>query len=164
MLEKARPQPPAQILAPRVKQRCRLLPKSVTAREIILADGEPILIASDIAKPPRNSIETGPYLVLVAIGTDQKTKGYAALSAYAQPILNGHHFIPVQTTRERQLVALALRLQWQLRAAGVASIIEKPTFDIDTPGGFCRLLRPHTAHSARFRHCRPDIGNCREPM
>ena len=74
----------------------------------------------------------------MAVGTDQKTRGYAALSAYAQPILNGHHFIPVQTTRERQLLALVLKLQWQLRDAGIASMIEKPTFDVDTPDGFCR--------------------------
>lgn len=115
-----------------------LYAKAVTAREIILVEGEPILVASDISKPPRKHIDAGPYLVLVAIGTDQKTKGYAALSAYAQPILNGHHFIPVQTTRERQLLALVLKLQWQLRDAGIASVIEKPTFDVDTPDGFCR--------------------------
>ena len=115
-----------------------LYAKAVTAREIILADGDPILVASDISKPPRKHIDAGPYLVLVAVGTDQKTRGYAALSAYAQPILNGHHFIPVHTTRERQLLALVLKLQWQLRDAGIASMIEKPTFDVDTPDGFCR--------------------------
>ena len=75
----------------------------------------------------------------MAVGTDQKkTKGYAALSGYAQQILNGHHFIPVQTTRERQLLALVLKLQWQLRDAGVALMVERPRFDVDPPDGFYR--------------------------
>lgn len=44
----------------------------------------------------------------------------------------------MQTTRERQLLALVLKLQWQLCDAGIASMIEKPTFDVDTADGFCR--------------------------
>ena len=111
---------------------------SVSRREILLADGDPIIVASDIVKPAAKKVDRGPYLVLIAIGEHAQARGYAPVRAYAQPIQDGRHFSPVDSNAERQLMALLMKLQWPLNEAGISVRIKKPVFDIDTDLGPCR--------------------------
>lgn len=110
----------------------------VTRREIFVDDDEPILVATDIQKPPARSIDHGPYLVMVAIGDHPQARGFAPMRAYAQPIHDGHHFAAVESVAERSLLALLLDLQWALRERRIDLRIKKPVFDIETELGHCR--------------------------
>ena len=109
--------------------------KAVSRREIVTADGEPIVVAADIARPSRGE---GPFLVIIAIGFDPVIRGYAPLRAYAQPILDGHHFLPVASSAERALVGHLLALQRPFHRNGVDLRLKKPVFDIVTEFGPCR--------------------------
>lgn len=110
--------------------------KDVSGKRIIFADGEPIEVASPIAKPAGKMVDRSPYLVLVAIGDHDS--GYAPIRAYAQPIVDGRRFLPVDSNNERILTNQLLALQWTLHERGIATRIKKPVFDIDTPQGPCR--------------------------
>ncbi|MDO6414356.1 hypothetical protein Q4F19_08185 [Sphingomonas sp. BIUV-7] len=111
---------------------------SVTRREIILPEADPIIIASDIVKPAAKKVERGPYLVLVAIGEHAQARGYAPVRAYAQPVQDGRHFSPIHSNAERALQELLMRLQWLLNDKGISTRIKKPVFDLDTELGPCR--------------------------
>lgn len=111
---------------------------SVTRREIVLAEGDPIIVASDIVKPAAKRVERGPYLVLVAIGEHAQARGYAPVRAYAQPVQDGRHFSPVDSNAERDLMQLLMKLQWDLDAQGISTRIKKPVFDLETDLGPCR--------------------------
>jgi hypothetical protein len=110
----------------------------VTRREIFVDDDEPILVATDIQKPPARQIDQGPYLVMVAIGDHPQARGFAPVRAYAQPIHDGHHFAAVDHVAERRMLALLLDLQWRLRERQIDLRIKKPVFDIETELGHCR--------------------------
>ena len=109
--------------------------RHVGTREIITADGVAVTVATDIARPPKTE---GPFLVIVAIGFDPVARGYAPLRAYAQPILDGHHFLPVTSSAERQLAGHLLALQRPLHRNGIDLRLKKPVFDIVTEFGPCR--------------------------
>ena len=115
-----------------------LFAQSVTRREIRTVDAEPIIVASDIAKPAARMIDHGPYLVFVAIGHLAQAHGYAPVRAYAQPIQNGRQFVPVDSSAERAFLAILLDLQWSLQRSGIATRIKKPILDEETGLGPCR--------------------------
>ncbi len=109
--------------------------RHVGTREIVPAFGEPIAVATDIARPANVD---GPFLVLVAIGHDPALRGYAPLRAWAQPILDGHHFLPVASSTERLLLGHLVALQRRLHRAQTDLRVKKPLFDIVTEFGPCR--------------------------
>ena len=109
--------------------------QSVGRREIILKDQEPILVATDITRPPTKAIANGPYLVLVAIGAHAQARGLAPVRAYAQPILGGRHFVPLFAEAERALFAQLQRLQWDAAGHKLALRIKRPLFDAETDLG-----------------------------
>ncbi len=115
-----------------------LFARTVTRREVDLGDDDPIVITSDIAKPAQRMIDRGPYLVLIAIGQHPQARGLAPVRAYAQPVLNGRQFVPVDSNAERSFLSILLDCQWPLNNAGIASRIKKPLFDIETDAGPCR--------------------------
>ena len=110
--------------------------QDVSGTRIIFAEGDAIEVMSPIAKPAGKMVDRAPYLVLVAIG--RHVNGYGAIRAYAQPIVDGRHFIPVDSNNERILTNQLLALQWRLHERGIATRIKKPVFDIETPQGPCR--------------------------
>lgn len=110
----------------------------VSRRELQVGSGEPVFIASDIVKPAAKHVDRGPYLAIVAIGYHAQARGYAAVRAYAQPVLDGRHFVPIDSNAERAMLALLLKMQWSARERGVLFRIKKPVFDIETDLGPCR--------------------------
>ncbi len=115
-----------------------LYARTVTRRVVDLGNGDPIVITSDVVKPPQRMIDRGPYLVLIAIGQHPQARGLAPVRAYAQPVLNGRQFIPVDSNAERHFLSVLLDCQWKLHDAGIASRIKKPLFDLVTDEGPCR--------------------------
>jgi hypothetical protein len=115
-----------------------LYAQTVSRREIIVGDAEPIIVASDIVKPAARMIDRGPYLVFLAIGHHPQARGYAPVRAYAQPIQNGRQFIPVDSNAERAFLGVLLDLQWSLHRSGIAIRIKKPVFDEETELGPCK--------------------------
>ena len=111
---------------------------AVTDHDILFAKGEPIGVIGKIKRPLQKQIDTGPYLVIVAIGHHPLARGYAPIEAWAQPIHDGRHFIPVETNAERAMLKMLLDEQWQLRDAGVLTRIKKPLFDVDPDLTPCR--------------------------
>ena len=127
-----------------------LFATAVTDHDILFAKGEPIGVIGRIKRPLRKQIDTGPYLVIVAIGHHPLARGYAPIEAWAQPIQDGRHFVPVETNAERVLLKLLMDEQWQLRDAGVVLRIKKPVFDVDSDLAPCRpsfLVASHTRAS-----------------
>lgn len=80
----------------------------------------------------------GPFLVMIVAGEYPEAHGYAPLRAYAQPILSGHRFIPVNSEFERDVLRALLKARPQLAEDGIDILIEKPVFDHLTPAGPCR--------------------------
>lgn len=115
-----------------------LFASAVIENTIMFANGDPINVIGTIKQPPRKHVEHGPYLVIVAIGHHPAARGYAPVDAWAQPIYDGHHFLPVETDAERKLLKILLEQQWQLRDEGVLTRIQKPMFDIDPDLSPCR--------------------------
>jgi hypothetical protein len=80
----------------------------------------------------------GPFLVMIVAGEYPEAQGYAPLRAYAQPILSGHRFIPVNSDLERDILHALLKARRQLADGGIDLLVEKPVFDLLTPAGPCR--------------------------
>ena len=109
--------------------------RSVGRREIQLKDQEPILVATDIARPSVKAIAEGPYLVLVAIGAHAQARGLAPVRAYAQPIPGGRHFVPLFAEPERALFAKLQRFQWDAGSQRMRVRIKRPLFDMPSDSG-----------------------------
>src|SRR3546814_1683579 len=63
---------------------------------------DPVVIANRVQSPSvRGNPIKGPYLVLIVAGQYPEAHGYAPLRAYAQPILSGRRFIPIDSEFER---------------------------------------------------------------
>lgn len=107
-----------------------LFATSIDKRAIHVSGGEPVLVTSDIKHAAAKNAD-GPFLALVAIGKQSQARGYAAVEAYAQPIVNGRTFMPVETTAQRQLLEMLMQLQWNLNASGVATRFKRPLFDAE---------------------------------
>lgn len=80
----------------------------------------------------------GPNLTLVAIGDDPDGHGYGALRAWAQPVYNGHRFIPVDSNFDRTIIDALISARRILINYGIAASARKPMFDIVTPDGAVR--------------------------
>lgn len=81
---------------------------------------------------------SGPNLTLVAIGDHPDGHGYGALRAWAQPVYNGHRFIPVDTNFDREIIEAVIAARRILVNHGVAVSARKPLFDLLTPDGAVR--------------------------
>lgn len=99
-----------------------------------------IRCAGSVKYPSINgNLVAGPYLFFGVVGLTRKSAGYQLQRAWAQPIADNNHFVPVDSDYERKafrtLKFTAMRLQnvhpeydWHL---------EKPLFEYDTPEGPC---------------------------
>lgn len=116
-----------------------LYAKGIHGQEITLPDGDTVTIANRIQSPSvRGNPIAGPFLVIIVVGKYPEAKGYAPLRAYAQPILNGRLFAPVDSDFERDVFRTILRTQQELHGRGIDLAIDKPVFDTLTPDGPCR--------------------------
>ena len=115
-----------------------LFASGLTDHEILFTQGEPVTVIGKIKRPPQKHVATGPYLVIVAIGHHAMARGYAPVEAWAQPIHDGRHFIPIERDAERTLLKILLDEQWHLRDAGILTRIKKPIFDVDPDLAPCR--------------------------
>ena len=97
----------------------------------------------------------GPFLVIIVVGKYPEAKGYAPLRAYAQPILNGRLFAPVDSDFERDVLRTILRTQQELHGRGIDLAIDKPVFDTLTPDGPCRpdfLIEARSRETGEIRN------------
>ena len=109
----------------------------------------PLKIANRVqSSAVRDNPVTGPYLVIVVIGGYPETKGYAPLRAYAQPILSGNRFMPVETNFERDVLRGLLNARRLFDRASIDLLVEKPIFDQLTPIG---AAKPDFLLEARSR-------------
>jgi hypothetical protein len=116
-----------------------LYANEVHGNEIYGAMPDPILVASRVQRAPvDHGTVSGPFLCLVVIGDHPEAHGYTAVRAYAQPIVNGHHFIPVGSDIERHMFMRLIGLQKQLKREGIALELTKPLFDDLTRPGLIR--------------------------
>jgi len=116
-----------------------LYAREVRGATIMVSGAEPITIANRVQSPSiRGNPIKGPYLVLVVIGQYPEAHGYAPLRGYAQPILSGNRFIPVDSEFERGVLRELIALRRPIHDHGIDLVIEKPAFDILTDLGSCR--------------------------
>lgn len=116
-----------------------LYAQTVKGNEIHVPGGEPVTIATRVQSPSiRGNHISGPFIVLVVAGEYPEARGYAPLRAYAQPILSGRQFVPVESDFERKVLHAILSGQRELHKHGVDLAIGKPLFDTMTPDGPCR--------------------------
>jgi hypothetical protein len=100
---------------------------------------EPVILANRVQTPSvRGNIIKGPYLAIVVAGEYPEAHGYAPLRGYAQPILSGRRFIPVDSEFERTVLRALIDLRRSFDRHGIDLLIEKPVFDTITPIGPCR--------------------------
>jgi hypothetical protein len=122
---------------------------NVRGHLVEIANAQPIQVAnrvqlfSFVGNPVK-----GPFLVMIVAGEYPEAHGYAPLRAYAQPILSGHRFIPVDSDFERDLLRALLRTRCALATEGIDLVIERPVFDRLTPKG---PYRPDFVIEARSR-------------
>jgi hypothetical protein len=128
----------------------------VRGATIHVAGAAPVVLANRVQSPSiRDNRIEGPYLVLVVIGEYPEAHGYAPLRGYAQPILSGRRFIPIESDFEREVLRALINLRTPLDRRGAEIHIEKPVFDLLTPLGPCR---PDILVEARSRL----TGECRQ--
>ena len=96
-------------------------------------------IATRVRHPgSREAPINGPDLTLVAIGDHPDVRGYAAQRAWAQPVHNGHRFIPVDSDFDREIVDALLAARRILAGDNIELSASKPMFDRITPRGAVR--------------------------
>ena len=129
---------------------------SIVGREIHFSSGDPVLVASPIKMLRGIRAGAGPYLVLVAIGDHPPVRGFAPVRAYAQPVHDGKHFVPVDTAAQRALLGVLLKLQWTLRTDQISTWIRRPLFDLESDVGLYRpefmLAGDHCREQQRSLH------------
>ena len=96
-------------------------------------------IATRVRHPgTRDAPIGGPDLALVAIGNHPDVRGYAAQRAWAQPVHNGHRFIPIDSDFDREIVDALIAARRILAGDNIALSARKPMFDRITPSGTVR--------------------------
>ena len=96
-------------------------------------------IATRVRHPEtRDAPICGPHLTLIAIGNHPDVRGYAAQRAWAQPVHNGHRFIPVDSDFDREMVDALIAARRILAGDNIALSASKPMFDRITPSGTVR--------------------------
>ena len=102
---------------------------------------EPIHVLGTVAHASgENADARAPYLTLVLVAHHPEAGGYAAVRAYAQPILSSSQFVAVESDFERRVLRFLMDLQrriYRIRP-DLEVTIRKPLFDLDTPLGPCR--------------------------
>ncbi|GLI99468.1 hypothetical protein [Sphingobium sp. BS19] len=127
----------------------------VRGSTVYVADGDPVTLANRVQSPStRDNPIDGPYLVIIVVGQFPEAHGYAPLRGYAQPILSGHRFIPVETAFEREALHALIDIRRAFERRGIELFIEKPVFDILTPLGPCRPAFLIEARSRATGECR----------
>lgn len=113
--------------------------KAFRGSTIYPAGSDPVSIANRVqsASVKGNHIN-GPFLIIVVMGEYPEAHGYAPLRAYAQPVLSGNRFIPVDSEFERNTLRALLAARYAFDREGIDIAIEKPIFDRLTPLGPCR--------------------------
>src|SRR3546814_3527223 len=116
---------------------------------------DPVVIANRVQSPSvRGNPIKGPYLVLIVAGQYPEAHGYAPLRAYAQPILSGRRFIPIDSEFERAVLRDLIKLRMTFDRYDIDLAIEKPVFDTLTPLGPCRpdfLLAARSRSTGQIR-------------
>ena len=96
-------------------------------------------IATRVRHPgTRETPITGPDVTLVAIGNHPDVRGYVAQRAWAQPVQNGHRFIPVDSDFDRAIIEALIAARRILGSEAVSLSAQKPLFDRITPSGVVR--------------------------
>ncbi|MHA3795566.1 hypothetical protein [Sphingomonas sp. YL-JM2C] len=127
----------------------------VRGSAVYVADGDPVVLANRVQLPStRDNRLDGPYLVLVVVGQFPDAHGYAPLRGYAQPILTGHRFMPVETAFEREALRALIDIRGPFERRGIELGIHKPVFDLLTPLGPCRPALLIEARSRATGECR----------
>jgi hypothetical protein len=102
------------------------------------SDGS-IDIATRVRHPETSAAPIdGPNLALVAIGNRPDVRGFAAQRAWAQPVHNGHRFIPVDSNFDRAIVDALVAARRILASDNIILSASKPMFDRITPSGAVR--------------------------
>ncbi len=129
----------------------------VRGKALLFAEGEPILVAGELARPAREDDRSrAPYLALAVVGDHAQGSGLMALRAYAQPIYSGAQFVPLASDFERQVLKAinAARRSLAKSHPAIEVTVEKPLFDIATPDGPCLpdfIIEATDAETGEFR-------------
>src|SRR3546814_4240504 len=86
--------------------------------------------------------------------SDVCSSDLAPLRAYAQPILSGRRFIPIDSEFERAVLRDLIKLRMTFDRYDIDLAIEKPVFDTLTPIGPCRpdfLLEARSRSTGEIR-------------
>lgn len=127
----------------------------VRGSTVYVADGEPVTLANRVQSPStKENRIAGPYLVIIVVGQYPEAHGFAPLRGYAQPILSGRRFMPVETALEREALRSLIDIRSFFDRRGIDLMIEKPVFDILTPLGPCRPAFLLEARAQRTGECR----------
>ncbi|WP_257558084.1 hypothetical protein [Sphingobium sp. CFD-2] len=131
------------------------------------AGADPFYLANRVQSPSvRSNRIGGPYLILVVVGQYPESRGYSPLRAYAQPILSGRCFVPVESEAERTVLRELLRARHALRREGVECAIEKPVFDSLTPAGPFRpdfLVEARSIETGEIKQIILEVKDSEQP-
>ncbi|ATI80560.1 hypothetical protein [Sphingobium yanoikuyae] len=132
-----------------------LFAREVHGSTVHVAGSDPVSITNPVHSPSiRGNRVMGPYLVLIVVGQYPQAHGYAPLRAYAQPILAGNRFMPVNSEFERMVLRDLIALRAPMDRSGIDLGIEKPVFDMITRLGSCRpdfLLQARSRSTGEVR-------------
>src|SRR3546814_388683 len=135
---------------------------------IQVSGSDPVVIANRVQSPSvRGNTIKGPYLVLIVAGQYPKAHGYAPLRAYAQPILSGRRFMPVDSEFERAVLRDLIKLRVTFDRYDIDLMIEKPVFDTLTQIGPCRpdfLLEARSRSTGEIRHVMVEAMGSNDEM
>ncbi|TWH88895.1 hypothetical protein [Sphingobium wenxiniae] len=135
---------------------------------IQVSGSDPVVIANRVQSPSvRGNTIKGPYLVLIVAGQYPEAHGYAPLRAYAQPILSGRRFMPVDSEFERAVLRDLIKLRVTFDRYDIDLMIEKPVFDTLTQIGPCRpdfLLEARSRSTGEIRHVMVEAMGSNDEM
>lgn len=116
-----------------------LFAHSISGATVHVATGPAITLANRVQGPfAKGNKVDGPYLVLAVVGQYRQSRGFAPLRGYAQPILSGRSFVPINSLFERSTLHALFTVAQRLELTGIEICIEKPVFDLETGLGSCR--------------------------
>ncbi|EPR11061.1 hypothetical protein M527_03035 [Sphingobium indicum IP26] len=118
-----------------------LFARDFSRRAVLLGHAQPFVVDKEIVG---NREAGGPYLVLIACELDPTGRAVASIG-YAQPVLSGHHFMPVASPFERDVLTALVALQRKLDCQGID----------------CTITRPFEEAEERFSD-RLDLAFCRD--
>lgn len=126
--------------------------RKIDGDRLRFAGQDPIKVIGTIEHTPGFKRTGGPFLALVAVGTEPEFGTFDALRAWVQPIHSHLDMFPVMHAADRQSLTDLYKVQRQLADAGVRMEIGKPLFDV--PFG-THHHRPDYMIIARGRESKP---------